>query len=609
MRSIHLVAAAPRAALLFAALHCCSGASRAQCSALADPVPGTRLALGDEDVRTVALGFAFPWQGVTYDAISIASNGFVWLGQIQPELLQFVATDYLVNEPDLLAWGPRIAVCWRDWNPASPQVQPGDGVFFRSDGSVASVVWRGVPAFAPAHDATRFAHMELVLDHTGRIDLDFGTAMAVPADDCIVGISAGGGVAGNSLDWTALQPVAVAGGTGYELFAGASFDLVGQDLALAPVDTTATGHVALLASLPACAPAVHPPAALQPQAFGQGCPPLAVQNSSAIYERFTPIGGGNPLDLSGRSVRFVRAGSSYVALPGPGFDSSYLTHGVRVPQDDETLARGLSVGAMGTFPFATATVATVDAAANGYLMLQPGGQSHWIPTAARLMFEGARIAPLWSDYDLFLGGAFWWQNDDPAFCMATWEQVPHFGQPASSNTFQCKLFANGDIVFAWGAVGSTVDDLLAGIALGNGGADPGGSDLSAVGTAPVLRDLGSLVLPLDHRVSGPAALGTHFALAVEHLPAGASFGFFALGVTARDIDLGAAGMTGCHAYLDLLDTVSPFVPGDTAMSQGFLLPIEPAFYGVTLYSQAVALAPVNPFGVVTSNRVGWTLGR
>ena len=62
----------------------------AQCSALSLSPPGTDLQLGDDDVRTVGLGFAFPFDTETYTTISVAANGFVWLGTVTPALLQFV---------------------------------------------------------------------------------------------------------------------------------------------------------------------------------------------------------------------------------------------------------------------------------------------------------------------------------------------------------------------------------------------------------------------------------------------------------------------------------------------------------------------------------------
>ncbi len=582
--------------------------ANAQCSTFANAVPGTDLHLGDDDVRTVGLGFAFPFRGQVYHTISVAANGFVWLGTVTPADHLFVASDYADNEPDLLAWEPRIAVCWNDWNPASSQLAPGGGVFVRGDSTTAAIVWKGIPEFSPGASSTAFANMELVLTAGGVMALHYDASMGIANDDSIVGISAGLGATANAISWASSLPSTISTGTAYELVAAGTFGLAGLTIQLTPLQATADNHAAVISTMSTCPPATPVPLASTPVAYGAGCPALAGTNVSAVYELFTPDGGTNPTDLSGHSVTFLRSGSTYIAIPGPGFDTSYQTHGRMLPLEDESVATNLSVGPMGSFPFSSLQVATVEAASNGYLTLQPGGASQWLPGAADLLAGAARIAPHWSDYDLYFQGTFYWSNDDPSFCMATWENVEAFTDPGSSNTFQVKLMANGDITFAYGLVHSQFDNVLVGFSLGNGGTDPGPIDFSSAPNNTLVRDIGSLVLPLRHTTSGPASINTPFSLLATDLPAGTLIGAFALGAAPQNLDLSTLGMPGCAALVTL-DELFVTVAANATLRQTFAIPATPTLFGVTAHSQAAALAPANAFGMVTSNAVTFTIGR
>lgn len=588
--------------LLLAAVAVCSHAV-AQCTALGNTPSGTNLALGDDAVRTIGLEFPFAFGGHTFTTISVCSNGFVWLGSVNAPDFAGLGADYFDNDADFTALGPRIAVAWDDWNPAG-----GGSVTYVGDANSASIVWKGVPRFG---NIGVQANMELVLSSSGSIHLRYGPTMSVPQTSCIVGISAGLGATPTAVDWSSSLPSSLASSTQFESFAGTTFDLVGQTIALVPSAPLGTSWNASAATLTACPPRTYPPLATTPVSYGTGCPAQSIVAPSAIYERFTPTGGVNPTDLSGRSIRFVRSGTTYSTTNGPGFDNSYLTQGTPVVLGDEVVVRGLSFGAMGSFPFGSLTVGSISVCDNGYLDLQGTIGSEFAPTIDALLGtagQGARIAPHWSDYDLTSAGAFYWSNNDPNFCMATWAGVESYSQPGTSNTFQAKLFANGDIVFSYGNVTSLLDDVIAGVSMGNNAVDPRGSDLTQAIVAPVVRNLGTIVLPLAHGAVGRAALNTAITLTARNAPVSSQFGLFVLSGTQANDDLTALGAPGCRGYVPLDVTYFAIVNGAGRFEQPLFIPPVPAFVGVTLFSQAAAFAPLNAFGVISSNGLSWTIG-
>lgn len=575
----------------------------AQCSTLGNTPSGTNLMLGDDAVRTVGLGFSFPFAGSNYTTVSVCSNGFVWLGDVPATAFSGLGADYFDNEVDFRAFAPRIAVCWDDWNPSA-----GGAVTFVSDGTQASIVWKSVPRFG---NATVQANMELLLDSSGAIHIRYGSVMSVPLTTSLVGITAGQNAPASPIDWSSALPATVAGGTGYQVFLGGGFDLVNQTIALQPTTPSAASHTAAFVSLANCTPGTYPPLASDPVPYGAGCPAQTIVAPSAIYELFTPTGGVNPTDLSGQSLRFVRSGNVYTTQTGAGFDSSYLVSGTLVALGDEVMERGLTAGAMGVFPFGSLIVNSFGASDNGYLDLQGNIGPEFQPLVNDMLGvngEGARIAPHWSDYDLTTQGAFYWSNNDPSFCMATWENVPGYSQPGTSNTFQVKLFANGNIEFNYGTVSSLYDDVIAGISMGNNASDPRPSDLSQALVFPVVRNLGSITLPLTHRAVGRPSINTTFTLRATNSPTNSTFGIFVLSGVQASNDLTSQGAPGCFGYTAIDDTFFSLVNGAPTFELSLFIPPVPAFLGVTLYTQAAVFAPVNAFGVISSNGLTWTIG-
>jgi hypothetical protein len=352
-----------------------------------------------------------------------------------------------------------------------------------------------------------------------------------------------------------------------------------------------------------CPPANYPGFATVPTAYGAGCP-TAQPNGGNVYELF-PSG---TVDLSNTSLQFIALGpNQYLALNGPGFDNSFTAADIVPGQGDDTQVT-VAVGAMGSFPFHGQAVSSIGVCSNGYLWMAPNPFNNaYVPSAADFASNSPRIAPLMHDWNFNAGGTFYWTTT-PTSCMATWQNVGTFGVVGAQNTFQVKLFANGDIVFNYGTVlnnASTGGLALTGISFGNSPTNAG-VDMTSFLTSATVIDL-TLIIPLAHGATTSATLGQSYQVNMSSIPSGAGFGAFVFGVNQLSVDLTFLGMTGCTQYTSLdFSTLLP-LSGPTAQFS-LNVPFNPNFAGINLFSQAAVFAPLNPFGVIASNGLQAQLG-
>jgi hypothetical protein len=538
---------------------------------------GTNINAGDDTEFNQVLPFAFPFDGVNYTSIGIGSNGYVRLGGTG-------TADYSDTEAEFLAQGPRIAVFWDDLNPGA-----GGGVYVAQSATQVSVVWKDVPRFG----TSILMNMEVVLSITGEIDLYYDATCGVSTDAGIVGLSAGNGAAANAVSLSSLPTLT--GATGYELFAANSMNLVGTTLNFIP---TFPGYVVTNTALGNCQPAASS------SSFGVGCP--ATGPGGNWYEEFA----ASTIDLSNTSWHFTSAGPGsnvYAISAGTGIDTTYAPADALV-QGDDTLVN-CSLTSMGTFPFNGLNLTSVDVCSNGFIWLSSGNTSaDYTATAAEFATLGARLAPCWMDCTFALGGTFYW-TQTAAYCMATWENVPTFNNTGSSNTFQCKLWVNGDIDYNYGTVlnnGTLAPVALVGIAKGFSTAATTPVDITA--QASPLVDLNSLV-PMVHS-SGLAQLGANYSMTTSSAPVGSLIGVTLIGFVQASFDLGQIGAPGCTRLVDPLAVITNvLVGGATSWTSNMPIPSSPVFIGFDIVSQGAAYLPgINPLGVVASNgRIG-TIG-
>ena len=582
-----------------------SGPAIAQCSNYTLTPGGTQLIDADDAIYNVALPFAFPFNGATFNTITVSTNGWIKLGPATATSSQTGDTEALMLSDD-----PRIAVCWDDLNPSS--VSGSGALYYSADATQASVTWQGVQRFGASQVGT-LANCECVLLPSGDIYLiyDASSTFNLSNSSSIVGISAGGNqvAPGASLvDWTNANPgpISVVNATAYELFSAGAFDLAGVGVVLRFAPTgPASYDVTQVATLTPCTPAAtYPGLASGSQVLGVGCPP-PVPNSS-IYEYFTTDTGASPLDTQNQSIVFTRSGETYFTLPGAGIDPSY-TSGTLLTLGDEQLV-SLSVGAMGTFPFGDLLVTNLNLSSNGFLALDNSiTVPDFSPTAAEFHSQGPRIAGCWKDLDPSTAGTIYFDNTDPNFCMVTFDAVVEFGAASTGSlcTFQMKLFATGDIEISHGTVSSISDNVLVGISRG-AATDPGSSDLVTTGVVNVLGPIDIVGQSSMTHTSSTMGIGKRFDMFAS-VP-GATIGFFLIGASSPALPLDAFGGTGCTLYaaLDFV-TVSVFA-GSSASFAIPLIPYNPAFTGQQFYTQAAALSTANALGIVTSNGLSHMLG-
>lgn len=100
-------------------------------------------------------------------------------------------------------------------------------------------------------------------------------------------------------------------------------------------------------------------------------------------------------------------------------------------------------------------------------------------------------------------------------------------------------------------------------------------------------------------------LGGNVTATVSSLPSGAVT-LLAFGLGRINLALDGYGMPGCIAWTQPLATVLMPNPA-TVATHTFSLPPSPAFVGITMQTQAYAVAPgANPTGVINTNGIELT---
>lgn len=555
------------------------------CLALANNPPGTKLPMGEDSKYVLPLQFNFPFAGTNYDTVTVNSNGYVELGS------RTGFSDFTPTLAELLNETPRICLFWDDWAPQENN-SPNSGIFFTDSPTAAHIIFKDVPYFVVAPLTGNVFSGELILTAAGDIYLHTGATTTTPEVDGFVGITAGGGVAANALNLSAMPTIT--GSTGYENFTNNTLDLLGTTTRLTP-NTLAPGTYSLTSvTLPTCAPTTHPPLASS-TSYGVGCPS---PDAGYYYEEF-PTGA---LDLSGLSLRFVATGTSaYDVVPGPGIDNSFGPAEALTIDDDQVLVQQLGF----TFNYNGTNHTAIGLASNGFLWMNTViTDPQFTNSLNGLLTQPARIAPLWDDLDPDSAGTIYW-TQGAGFAMATYENVPYFGVPGG-NTFQCKLYSNGNIEFNYGSLTANIDPSTVGLSGGPGGVDLGPTDISTL-TGSV--NLGAGVQPLTLTSTLPQ-IGSTYTLTYTNLPPNTTAMLTGLGFQQMQLNLTLAGLTGCTQLVNPLTIlVAILPPGSVAHQESIPLPPNVDFLGIELLSQGLANAPgINPAGAATSNGRNGTLG-
>ena len=165
---------------------------------------------------------------------------------------------------------------------------------------------------------------------------------------------------------------------------------------------------------------------------------------------------GEDFDLGGKVLTFTpKTGGGYTISVIPGTINPDL--GTNLALGDDVSTGALALGF--TFPFFSISFTSVFVNSNGYVTL--GGASSFVSfnsgsdlsSVLDRMAEGfPRIAGLWNDLDPSAGGGVF-LNALADRVLITWNAVPRFGAPGTSNTFQITLFPSGVIQLTYGSIG------------------------------------------------------------------------------------------------------------------------------------------------------------
>ena len=530
----------------------------AQCGI--DPNVGTNLGLTDDSVSAQqALGFTFPFAGANYNAVYVASNGFLYLfdtaGSIAPPTDSGCCAG---NVAGLLASAlPRVCGLWMDLNPTA-----GGTVSFNALPGKALITWQLVPEYG----TTNLNTFQIVLNSSGTIGIAFGPS-ANATHTMLTGWSPGANAADPGASNLSNRPFSTTSNTCYELFNATTFDLASSNM-----EAVGTGTNWVVMSPANCASTSE---------YGRGCP-----KPCSFYELFAASG----FDMSTGSLLFTSMGNGgYVvtACAANCFDTNFATN---LNLTDDSVAVGQSLGF--TFPYCGASTSAIDVCSNGYIWLASGTGTgaDYSPSVAEFMAQPARIAPLWMDLNPtgLVSPAGVYFDALPGKAMVTWNQVPAFGVTGSANTMQVQLFPNGDMIMAWpqalnnqttgGSAGIT------GFTVGNGTVDPGSSDVSAV---PYSTGIG-VPMRLAAAFGSRPVIGTTFNMEASAVRPGTIGGLLSIGATNPNLDLTPAGLPGCT----LLATLTLLIPVTTASpitNIALGIPNDPSLVGGVLSSQAIMI--------------------
>ena len=211
---------------------CCAGDVTAQCGYV--PPTSVPLCSGTDLVFQVALPFAFPFHGQAYTAITISTNGFVWLGPATNARCCTVGSGQFLQDP------PSIAILWT-------ALVASNGVYFEVDYSSmrATVTWPGV------HEAGHqdVFDLQMTLAASGQVDFWYGPGAVITSHTAISGITEGSGAMAGPIGFATDLPHSSVQSTVYQQFAAGQMNLAGQGIQFVP--SSATSWVVLDAG---CAP-------------------------------------------------------------------------------------------------------------------------------------------------------------------------------------------------------------------------------------------------------------------------------------------------------------------------------------------------------------------
>jgi hypothetical protein len=346
----------------------------------------------------------------------------------------------------------------------------------------------------------------------------------------------------------------------------------------------------------------------------------------AFYERFLP--GPTSPDIQNTGQSWVNLGANYVVVPAaptlvPSTSPSITLQPYGSSSSaswDDALSTPILLPFTFNFPGGSTTDITISS--NGFVFLRAVTNNTYDYCGSAygsiLGFRDLppRIAPFYVDLDPTTAGSIHYDVDPSnQFVRITWNACVEWTpviNPASLNTMQLTLWANGNVDVVYGALANRNvndgNDGIYGFTDGDGNRLPPAIDISA--SLPYTSGDGAIppVLEMDAR----PVIGTTPNIVTKNITAGTLVQILAAGdqLAPVPIDLGIIGMPGC------LLTTNPFVfltnvitPNNTFV-QPFQIPNLPSLQNQQLVFQAAPLTPgLNPLGLLLSNAICTRVGQ
>jgi hypothetical protein len=561
---------------------------------------GPSIGTGDDVMLPMqAIGFAFPFNGVTYTNLHPSTNGFVYLSNAGVPAPGGAGCCTGVATTLVASAGPMIAAWWSDLNVVAP-----GSVKFNALPGKCVITWEDCQEYFSSLPFT----FQIQLHATGEIDYVYDNRLQVyNGHTLLTGMSQGGG---------ALVPPATDFSVTGVSATTTAFQLFGP--ALGPVGLTGKGiHFVPLNPgwvwAPTSCYAGH-------QAYGTGCYDLT---NDSVYQLITTAPAASAA-MSGTAVTFLKVGSSYLATSGGTYVAPSGTATVLALSDDSDVTTPVFSS---PFPHASGSTSSVVVCSNGFVSMALGNTISYVVDVPTMLDSPQNAFWSWHDYNPSATGSGQVKFEEVAgIVYITWDGVYSYGTTAPSTMqFQLNL-ANGNVTIVWVSITAVPNSLaagephLAGYSPAGTSSDPG--SLSYATGLPYLvpiRMVPLLLAAAPAPISTPST-GTVVTYTTSNIPeyqpsSGLHVGMNICSITqipAPGIDLIIIGAPGCPAFVGTLDLTQTMVGiGPAAATQTVTLPIPPGVpSGFMIFSQSVSLvAPFslpngqNAFGMTTSNGV------
>lgn len=346
-----------------------------------------------------------------------------------------------------------------------------------------------------------------------------------------------------------------------------------------------------------------PPAGVQSTntSYGAGC----YTQSATWFEQF------GTFDLPGTAVRLTPNGSGgYTMFPGTPTAFVHTVPGLALTDD--------SIGTLALptpFTYPGGSTSSLDICSNGYIWAQTNALADFSPTQAELFSNPARFCPLW--VDMLPDGAANLANvfaevdtvNNKAY--VTYVNVPTFTAGGTVNMQAEFDLGTGDVNYTYGAI--TVPAAVVSMAgwtpgTGFSTVNAGSVDVSA-SLAGTFSTTATEASALALSAAPTPVLGATVTYTTSNIPAAALISANLISLIQIPSGLPISVPAGCFAYVDANNSSTSLLFGGPTATMTFGVPSNAAFVGLPINVQSASLVlGINNLDAITSNGIRSVVG-